>query len=467
MGPLWPLLSAVLILSIVVSAALAGLALLIDRKRRSLDRELAQARERNSAMQGDLKAAAAKLERVAALEAELAGERDRANSAEQGLAGATASLAAREQSLAELRNEMEGRFAALAQTVLSKQTETLTAVSQERLEGLLGPLRGQIDKFEKAFVDDGKARADQTATLRSQIAMLGLGAEKVQLEAGNLAKALKGQVQVQGAWGEMVLHTILEKSGLRRGEEFFIHDTRHADGRRLQPDVVVNLPGGEKLIVDSKVSLTSFEKCVGCEDDAERGVHLRGHASSLRNHIKGLADKDYSANYQGVDFVIMFVPIEGALSLALQNDPEIASYALTRNIFIASPTTLLLALRTVENLWRVERQNRNAEEIAKTAGKLYGSFVKFLGEIKTVGAALGKAHDEYEKAYKRLGTGRDNLVRLSERLRDMGARTNDAIPDDVLAISESAGEEEAGAQDDADGKVLAFPGDARGPDPQA
>ncbi|RYD70233.1 MAG: DNA recombination protein RmuC, partial [Verrucomicrobiaceae bacterium] len=277
-------------------------------------------------------------------------------------------------------------------------------------------------------------------------------------EAGNLARALKGQAQTQGAWGEMILSTVLEKAGLREGEEFVVQESHTLEsGERLRPDVVVNFPDGKKLVVDSKVSLVAFERCVNCDDEAERAAHLNEHLKSVRNHIKGLSGKDYARLYGGVDFVILFVPVEGALSLAIQNDPNIQTEAVERGVMIASPNTLLMGMRTVQNVWMREYQNRNVTKIADRAGKLYDKFVGFAEDMEKIGVSLNNARNAYEDARGKLASGRGNLVRQAEELKKLGAKTSKKLPEPLLALGDDGDDEN---NEDESGASLAL---AKGP----
>jgi DNA recombination protein RmuC len=247
-------------------------------------------------------------------------------------------------------------------------------------------------------------------------------------ETRNLTRALKGEAQVQGAWGEMILATILEKSGLREGEEYLAQQSLTAeDGSRLRPDVIVNLPGGEKIIIDSKVSLTAFQDLVGAPD-AERAGALQRHLVSMRTHIRELGGKAYHSAVGRLDYVLMFVPIEGALAVAIQADPELTALAAEANVAIATPTTLMIALRTVANVWKVERRNENAEAIAARAGHLYDKFSGFVADMGNIAKYLGQTRAAYDEAMNKLAMGRGNLVTQAEQLKALGAKTAKTLP---------------------------------------
>jgi DNA recombination protein RmuC len=247
-----------------------------------------------------------------------------------------------------------------------------------------------------------------------------------------LTRALRGDHQKQGAWGEMILETILERSGLRAGEEFEVQANRiGADGERLRPDVVVRIPGGKTLVIDSKVSLNDYSAAVNSDGPADVILHRKRHVTALRAHITGLAAKGYyRAEDSTVDYVIMFVPIEGALSEALREDGGLTGFALDRHITIATPTTLMMALRTVAHVWAVERRNTNAEAIAERAGRLYDKIAGFLENMENVGRRLDQAQAAYGEAFGQLSRGRGNVLAQVETLKDLGAKTTKSLGKD-------------------------------------
>lgn len=331
--------------------------------------------------------------------------------------------------LFEAKDSMTKEFQVLANDVMTKHGESFTKQNKDQLDTLLTPLRDKLKEFQdglaKAHEDTGKERA----TLAEQIRGLSEQSAKMTTETVNLTRALKGSAQMQGAWGEMILETLLEKSGLREGDEY----TRQAshtteEGGRLRTDVIVNLPGGQHVIIDSKVSTVAFEAYVNAETDEERTISLDAHLGSMRAHIKTLSGKEYHAATGNLDYVIMFVPIEGALAAALQKDPNLTSYAVQNNVAIATPTTLMIALRTIENVWKVERRNQNAEAIAERAGHLYGKFVGFIEDMQSLGRRLSQAQSSYIGAMGKLQSGPGNLVGQAEKLKELGAKTTKALP---------------------------------------
>jgi DNA recombination protein RmuC len=331
---------------------------------------------------------------------------------------------------------------------------TFTKQNKEQLGNLLNPLGEKIKEFQQSLQTAHTETKTERGILKEQIKNLTLASADMMTETGNLTRALKGDTQAQGAWGEMILETILEKSGLRAGEEYEAQASHTDDqGHRLRPDFLVKLPGEQRIVIDSKVSLKAYEAFTAAEDEDERAGYLRAHIQSLRAHIKGLGDKNYQIAVEShLDYVIMFVPIEGALAAALQQDQELIGYAIDQNVQIATPNILITVLRTVANVWQVERRNRNADEIAKRAGGLYDKFVGFTDDMDALGGRLDQAQVSYDAALGKLSTGRGNIVRQIEQLKDMGAKTSKSISDDLL--------EDAAHDDDAPG-IEYLPGSSK------
>lgn len=336
--------------------------------------------------------------------------------------------------LNDAKERMTQDFKVLADELMKQHGKSFAEQNKEQISVILAPLQVKLGEFQQGLQTAHTESTKERATLVEQIRALTDTSARMTSETANLTRALKGDSQKQGAWGEMILSTILERSGLREGEEYVTQDAHTMeDGARLRPDVIVNLPGHQRMIVDAKVSLTSFEACVSAETEAERQEHLTAHMVSMRSHIKSLSSKEYQRLAEGgLDFVILFVPIEGALAAALQQDPALTSFAIEQNVTIATPTTLMTVLRTVANLWHVERRNRNAEEIADRAGKIYDKFVGFVGDLKGVGDRLAQAKTSYDAALVKLSSGNGNLVRQVEMLREMGGRTTKALPPIML-----------------------------------
>lgn len=336
--------------------------------------------------------------------------------------------------LTEARQKMSVEFKSLAEEVMTRHGETFTRLNKQQVESLLTPVQQKIVEFQqnlqKVHVENSKERA----TLAEQIRNITETGTQMSAEARNLVHALKNESQTQGAWGEMVLSSILEKSGLREGEEYSTqHSVTTDEGNRLRPDVVVNLPGEQKVIIDSKVSLRAFESYTNTEDTHDKATYAQAHGLSMRSHIKNLSGKAYQA-LPGVhlDYVIMFVPIEGALALALQEDPSLTTYATDLNVAIATPTTLMIALRTIAAVWSVERRNANADEIATLAGRMYDKMVGFVEDIEGIGKRLDQARKSYDGALGKLCSGNGNLLRQAERIREKGGKASKSLPKALL-----------------------------------
>lgn len=341
---------------------------------------------------------------------------------------------ARVRELTEAREKMSREFKVLAEEVMSKHSQTFKQQNREQLDGLLNPLRQKIVEFQSGMTDAQKQAAEGRARLSEQIRHLSEHSSRMTEETVNLTRALKGEAQVRGAWGEMVLTRILEASGLREGEEFVTQESETLEeGGRLRPDAIVNLPGGRRLIVDSKVSLVAYEQHVNAEDDASRAARLREHVTAMKTHVKQLSEKDYT-RITGItpDYVIMFVPIEGAFAAALEAEPDLTETALRQNITLAAPTTLMTLLRSVAHMWQVDRQQKNAEEIASRAGLLYDKFEGFVSDMASIETHLGRATKAHNDAMNKLSTGRGNLVSQTEDLRRLGAKAKKRLPDELI-----------------------------------
>lgn len=343
--------------------------------------------------------------------------------------------------LERARETMQREFRVLAEEVMRQHGETFSRQNREQIEGLLSPLREKLGEFQQSLQAAHTESEKERAGLREQIRLLSETSARMSRETENLTRALKGKVQTQGAWGEMLLAHILERSGLREGEEYEVQVAmQDEEGGRLRPDVIVRLPNNQRLVIDSKVSLVAFEAYVNAESEAERAAALARHCESMRRHIEGLAARGYArAVGEGPDYVIMFVPIEGALAAALERDPALTARAAECNVAIATPTTLMIALRTVANVWQVERRNRNAEEIALRAGRAYDKFVGFMEDMKKLGERLEQAQRSYQGAWSKLAEGRGSLTRQLEDLREMGARPKKRLSPALL--DGGAGEE--------------------------
>lgn len=394
----------------------------------------------------------------------LAGERDRiqaALSSEQQRASAlAASLAAAEadkghladrlageaERIAELQAKMKLEFENLASRLLDEKSEKFLDQNQQSLGALLLPLRERIGEFRERMEILHSEGEKSAAMLGGQLKTLQELNRRMADEAGNLTSALKGQSKSQGVWGELVLERILEKSGLTKGIEYDTQSShRDEEGMRRMPDVLIRLPEGRHLIIDAKVSLTAYEKLANCTpEDPQRPGYLREHANSLRRHVEELSKKDYPAlaGLQSPDFVLMFVPVEPALHAALEYDAGLYGEAFSKDVVLVSSSTLLVALRAVESVWRRHKQTLNAQEIARQAGKLHDAFVLFVDSLEEIGSRLDQARAAYEQAMGRLTSGRGNLVRRTLELEKLGARAEKQLPPAVLRRAEENGETE-------------------------
>ncbi|WP_456458418.1 DNA recombination protein RmuC, partial [Nitratifractor sp.] len=304
-------------------------------------------------------------------------------------------------------------------------------LSSDRVEEVLKPLRTQMTEFRDRIDRVHTEETRQRATLMQEVRQLRELNRRIGEEAESLSKALKGESKTRGIWGEMVLEKVLEASGLREGEEYVRERTmRNVEYRRLRPDVIVYLPDRRELIVDAKTSLVAYERYANAEDEEQKRRYAKEHLAAVKRHIDELAQKDYSRveGIETLDFVMMFLPIEGALALALQEDPGLYDEAFSRHVVLVSPTALLVALRAVENSWRRERQNRNARKIARQAGALYDKFVAFAEDMERIGRQLETVRKSYDASWNKLSSGRNNIVRQIEKLRELGAETSREIP---------------------------------------
>ena len=341
--------------------------------------------------------------------------------------------------LEKLESKFQKEFENIANKILKQNSFEFNQTSNKNLNDILTPLKDKLEKFEdKVQQTYEKGLKDQT-DLRAELKNLQELSLRLDKDARNLTNALKADTKKQGSWGEMVLERILEESGLVKGQEYFVQESgQHEDGRRLRPDVVIQLPEGKHLIIDSKVSLTAYQAFVSGEDEAAKARDLKKHIDSVKNHVKELNEKNYTAikGINSPDFVLMFMPIEPAFALALQSDQDLFNFAWERKIVIVSPTTLLATLRTIESIWRQEKQTRNALEIASQGGKLYDKFVGFLVDLEKIGTNLNRASDAYQEAHKKLSSGKGNILTQVEKMKTLGAKTSKSLPQQYLELED-------------------------------
>lgn len=361
--------------------------------------------------------------------------------AETQYESAQQAIVAVQQGAEKLNEQLKLEFAEIARRIMTDQSNHLSAKSEEKLGELLKPLKTEIGEFKKKVEETYDKESKERFSLGKEIDRLVQMSLQVSQEANNLSTALKGNNKVQGNWGEMLLESILEKSGLTPGREFvtqaFIRDAagqviKDDQGRGLQPDVMVYYPDQRTIIIDSKVSLVHWEQYINGETEEERKRALDQHLLSLRAHIDGLSKKNYPKYAKALDYVLLFVPVEPAFLEAVKKDTLLWKYAYDKKIMLVSPTNLLAVLKIIADLWKVEQQNQHAIEIAEKAGAMYDKFVGFIASMEDVGKKLGDAQGAYEQAFKQLSTGRGNLVNRMEELKKMGAAAQKQMPERVL-----------------------------------
>jgi DNA recombination protein RmuC len=337
--------------------------------------------------------------------------------------------------LADAKKTLSSEFENLANRIFDEKQTKFSLQSKEAMEVTLSPLRRDIGDFRKQVETAYEKENAERNKLVGQISELQKQTMQVSADAVSLATALRGDNKAQGNWGEFILEKLLEDSGLTNGREYTTQVAlKDETGKRRNPDVIVHLPEGRDIVIDAKVSLVDYERYFHAEDEESKKLCLRQHLSSLRAHIKGLSSKDYE-NLEGVnslDFVLIFVPIESAFMLALDHDPEMMRDAYNRGIILVSPSTLMVTLRTIKNLWRYADQNRNAQLIADKAGGLYDQFVLYIESLDEVGKHLGKSQEAWDTAHKRLSSGRGNLIRRTEELKKLGAKAKKSLPENML-----------------------------------
>ena len=334
----------------------------------------------------------------------------------------------------KLQEKFTKDFENLANKILDEKSTKFTEQNQKNIKLILNPLQEKIQLFEKKVEETQKENISIHSALKEQLLNLRDQNLKITQEAENLTKALKGDSKMQGNWGELVLERVLEKSGLEKDREYSVQQSfTREDGSRVMPDVIINLPDGKKMVVDSKVSLTDYERYVNAEDD-DKPRFLKDHINSLRRHVEQLSAKKYEDLYEmeSPDFVLMFVPVEPAFAIAINEENSLYNKAFEKNIVIVTPSTLLATLRTIDSMWSNEKQQRNAIEIARQAGALYDKFEGFVTDLTRVGKKMDEAKNEYRGAMNKLVEGRGNIVTSIERLKKMGAKAKKSLPEPIL-----------------------------------
>jgi DNA recombination protein RmuC len=407
-------------------------------------RELAESRRKSGEISEQRAALEGRLERLPIVEAELAAARGQVSHwneacqrAEQRLTEALTRLqeaADRELLLKQVREDFADRFKTLSGEVLDQQTQKFTEHNQNNLGTLLNPLREQLGDFRKRVDEVYDKESRERQLLKVEIDGLKDLNQRISEDAINLTRALKGESKTQGAWGELILERVLEASGLQKGREYEVQVVmRDEEGGRPRPDVIVHLPEGRDLVIDAKVSLTSYERYCAASDDDERGEHLDAHVASVRAHVRRLGESRYAdlPGLNSLEFILMFVPVEAAFIEAMRHDDALHAFAMEKQIVIVTTSTLLATLRTVSSLWRFDDRNKNAFEIADRAGKLYDKFVGFVEDIADAGNKIDSARSSIAAAQNKLADGRGNLVTQVEKLRELGARASKSMPESL------------------------------------
>ena len=351
-------------------------------------------------------------------------------------------LQEQKEELIQIREKLNLEFKNLANEILEEKSKKFTEQNKNNLDEILKPLSDKIKDFEKKVEDTYVNETKQRFSLQEEVKRLAELSTAVKNEANSLTKALKGESKTQGNWGEVILESILEKTGLRKGEEYSVQESfTLPDGKRFQPDVIVHYPGNRSIVIDSKVSLTAYERFVSSEDEEEKAAQLKAHLLSVKNHINELSDKNYEdlEEVKSLDFVMLFMPIEPAYLLAIQNDLQLWTYAYEKRILLISPTNLVAVLKMIESIWKQEYQSRNVLEIARQGGALYDDFILLSERLIKLGRKIDDASEHYKDTMKKLSEGRGNLVSRVEKLKSLGIKAKKQMPDNLLqrAIDES------------------------------
>ena len=347
------------------------------------------------------------------------------------------------EKLEQAEQRLAENFERLAGRIFEERSEKLSNLNTKQLDTLLKPLAEKLGEFRATVESSHRAETAQHEVMKAKLGELEKLNERLHEDATNLSRALTGNVKAQGNWGEQQLERLLELSGLRKGVEYSTqYSVTTEGGQRVQPDLVLHLPEGKSIVLDSKVSLVAWTRYQGAEDEAARQAALAEHVASLKQHVRGLGEKRYGEipELDSLDFVLLFVPIESALIAALQADPALAEFALRNKVALLSPTNFLATMRTVGSVWAVHRQNSNAQEIARRAGLLYDKFVGFVDNLQQVGDRLRQARESYDAAFGQLSTGAGNLVRQTELLRELGARNTKSLESSALRNADADGD---------------------------
>lgn len=346
-------------------------------------------------------------------------------------------LIRQQEELLNMRNQLNKDFQVLANQILEEKTQRFTTTNKENIEAILKPLNEKLVEFKSKVEETYDKESKQRFSLEERIRELVALNNQISTDANNLTKALKGNNKIQGNWGEMILESILEKSGLKKGEEYYVQETikdefgktiQSNEGNRMQPDIIVSYPGGRKIVIDSKVSLTAYVRYIEAETDEEKAIAEKEHILSVKQHIDELSKKSYQDYIESLDFVMMFIPTEPAYILAMQLDSNLWDYAYKKRILLISPTNLIASLKVVADLWKREYQSRNAQEIAKRGAMLYDKFVAFVDTLQDVGKNIERSQKSYDRAFSQLKDGNGNLIRQAEMLKELGIKSKKELP---------------------------------------
>jgi DNA recombination protein RmuC len=365
-------------------------------------------------------------------------EREKVIKVEETLIAQREKYVQQESYINELQQKFKLEFENIANRVLEDKSARFVAQNKINLDHILNPLKENIKAFEEKVERVYKSESDERNVLKGVITQLMDQSKLITEEAGNLARALKGDSKKQGNWGEVILERILERSGLVKDREYRLQaNLMHQDGNRFQPDVILDLPDDKHVIIDAKVSLVAYERLLSADTDESREMYIKQHIISVKTHIQGLSGKNYHELYQinSPDFVLLFMPIESSFGIAVQQDAELFNFAWDRKVVIVSPSTLLATLRTIASIWKQERQNRNVFEIARLSGTMYDKFVGFLNDMENIGKNVKQTQDAYDKAISKLSTGAGNLSSTSEKIRKLGAKATKQIDTKFIDVN--------------------------------
>lgn len=373
------------------------------------------------------------------LESQFDAERRAHNESKQQRERIDATLSSERKQFQEKQETFKIEFQNLANKIMEEKSEKFTEQNKNNIDAIMNPLREQLKDFKKKVEDTYDKESKDRTSLFEQIKQLQVLNSQLSVDAHNLTSALKGSSKTQGNWGELVLERILEQSGLEKGREYetqssFSKSDLDSKQKRYQPDVLIHLPEKKTIIVDSKVSLTAYEKLCSAEDENEKKSFLKEHLVAVKSRVNELSDKNYQ-DVDGIntlDFVVMFMPIEAAFLIAMQSDQSLYQYAMDKNVFIVSPSNLLVMLRTIQHTWRNEKQNLNALEIAEKSGKLYDKFVGFVEDMKAIGNRIDQSKTAWDDSMKKLQEGSGNLIKRAQDLKDLGAKANKSLPNNLL-----------------------------------